>query len=31
VLKLSSYSADAKTFGSVDIYGLPQMGEIVGV
>jgi len=31
VLKLSSYSADAKTFGSGDIYGLPQMGEIVGV
>ena len=31
VLKLSSYSADAKTFGSGNIYGLPQMGEIVGV
>src|SRR5665648_632326 len=31
VTKLSSYSADAKTFGSGDIYGLPQMGEIVGV
>ena len=29
VLKLSSYSADAKTFGSGN--GLPQMGEIVGV
>jgi len=31
VLKLSSYSADAKAFGSGNLYGLPQMGEIVGV
>jgi len=31
VLKLSSYSADAKMFGSENVYGLPQMGEIVGV
>ena len=31
VLKLSSYSADAKTFGSGDVYGIPQMGEVVGV
>ncbi|HYO19891.1 MAG TPA: extracellular solute-binding protein [Dermatophilaceae bacterium] len=31
VLKLSSYSADATTFGSGNLYGLPQMGEIVGV
>ncbi|RYV52971.1 ABC transporter substrate-binding protein [Pengzhenrongella frigida] len=31
VLGLSSYSADATTFGSGNLYGLPQMGEIVGV
>lgn len=31
VLALSSYSPDATTFGSGDLYGLPQMGEIVGV
>lgn len=31
VTRLASYSADAKTFGSGDIYGVPQMGEIVGV
>ncbi|MGV8966469.1 MAG: extracellular solute-binding protein [Cellulomonas sp.] len=31
VLNLSSYSSDAKTFGSGNLYGLPQMGEIVGV
>ncbi|MBC7551524.1 MAG: extracellular solute-binding protein, partial [Cellulomonas sp.] len=31
VLALSSYSPDATTFGSGDVYGLPQMGEIVGV
>ena len=31
VLDLASYSADAKTFGSGNLYGLPQMGEIVGV
>jgi len=31
VLGLSSYSADGKTFGSGNLYGLPQMGEIVGV
>ena len=30
VLTLSSYSADGKTFGSGNLYGLPQMGEIVG-
>ena len=31
VLGLASYSADGKTFGSGNLYGLPQMGEIVGV
>lgn len=31
VLDLASYSADGKTFGSGNLYGLPQMGEIVGV
>ncbi len=31
VLNLSSYSADARTFGSGSIFGVPQMGEIVGV
>ena len=31
VTRLASYSADAKTFGSGDLYGVPQMGEIVGV
>lgn len=31
VLGLSSYSADGKAFGSGNLYGLPQMGEIVGV
>lgn len=31
VLDLSSYSPDATAFGSGDLYGLPQMGEIVGV
>ena len=30
VLKLSSYSADGKTFGSGNLFGLPQMGEVVG-
>jgi len=27
----SSYSPDGKTFGSGNLYGLPQMGEVVGV
>jgi raffinose/stachyose/melibiose transport system substrate-binding protein len=31
VLKNSSYSADGKEFGTGDLWGLPQMGEIVGV
>ncbi len=31
VLRYSSYSADGKTFGSGNVYGLPQMGEVVGV
>ncbi|MBN9613378.1 MAG: extracellular solute-binding protein, partial [Actinobacteria bacterium] len=31
VLNYSRYSADAKTFGSGSIYGLPQVGEVVGV
>jgi len=26
-----SYSPDAKTFGSSNLYGLPQVGEVVGV
>lgn len=30
VLKLSSYSSDGKTFGSGSLYGLPQVGEVVG-
>ncbi|MDR0284421.1 MAG: extracellular solute-binding protein, partial [Propionibacteriaceae bacterium] len=30
VLALSSYSADGKTFGSGQLYGLPQIGEVVG-
>lgn len=31
VLKYSQYSTDGTTFGSGSIYGLPQVGEIVGV
>ncbi len=31
VLNYSRYSDDAKTFGSGSIYGLPQVGEVVGV
>ncbi|MGC3952944.1 MAG: extracellular solute-binding protein [Propionicimonas sp.] len=31
ILKFSSYSADAKVFGDGNLYGLPQMGELVGV
>ena len=31
ILKLASYSADAKVFGAGSLYGLPQMGEVVGV
>lgn len=27
----ASYSADAKTFGSGTLYGLPQMGEVVAI
>ncbi|MFT4111100.1 ABC transporter substrate-binding protein [Propionicimonas sp.] len=30
VLKLSSYSGDGKTFGSGSLFGLPQVGEVVG-
>lgn len=30
VLKLSSYSTDGRTFGSGSLFGLPQVGEIVG-
>ncbi len=31
VLALSSYSDDAKTFGDGSLYGLPQVGEVIGV
>lgn len=31
VLQYSTYSADAKTFGKGSVYGLPQVGEVVGV
>jgi raffinose/stachyose/melibiose transport system substrate-binding protein len=31
VLKYSQYSTDGKTFGAGSIYGLPQVGEVVGV
>ncbi|MFC4224461.1 ABC transporter substrate-binding protein [Lysinibacter cavernae] len=31
VLQYSQYSPDGKTFGSGSVYGLPQVGEIVGV
>lgn len=30
VLKLSSYSPDGKAFGSGSLFGLPQVGEVVG-
>jgi raffinose/stachyose/melibiose transport system substrate-binding protein len=30
VLKLSSYSTDGKSFGSGSLFGLPQVGEVVG-
>ncbi|NNG36848.1 ABC transporter substrate-binding protein [Nakamurella aerolata] len=31
VRNASSYSADGKTFGSGSLYGLPQVGELIGV
>lgn len=31
VLKYSEYSADGKSFGTGSVYGLPQVGEVVGV
>lgn len=31
VLQYSTYSADAKTFGEGNVYGLPQVGEVVGI
>jgi raffinose/stachyose/melibiose transport system substrate-binding protein len=31
VRKYSSYSKDGKTFGSGSLYGLPQVGEVVGI
>ncbi|WP_127131422.1 extracellular solute-binding protein [Georgenia sp. SYP-B2076] len=31
VLSYSSYSPDGKTFGGGSVYGLPQVGEVVGV
>jgi raffinose/stachyose/melibiose transport system substrate-binding protein len=31
VLKNSTYSADGKTFGEGNLYGLSQMGEMVGI
>ena len=31
VLKYSSYSQDGKNFGEGNLYGLPQVGEVVGV
>ncbi|MFG1706215.1 extracellular solute-binding protein [Nonomuraea sp. M3C6] len=31
VLRYSSYSADGKLFGEGNLYGLPQVGEVVGV
>lgn len=31
VLQYSTYSEDAKTFGEGNVYGLPQVGEVVGV
>jgi len=31
VLQYSTYSADGATFGEGNVYGLPQVGEVVGV
>lgn len=31
VRSVASYSADGKTFGSGSLYGLPQVGEVVGL
>ncbi|MFC4008878.1 ABC transporter substrate-binding protein [Nonomuraea purpurea] len=31
VLRYSSYSADGKLFGEGNLYGLPQVGEVVGL
>nr|WP_238355642.1 extracellular solute-binding protein [Kribbella sandramycini] len=31
VLQYSRYSADGKTFGEGNLYGLPQVGEVVGI
>ena len=31
VRQYSSYSADGKTFGQGNLYGLPQVGEVVGI
>ena len=31
ILSYSSYSADARTFGEGSLWGLPQVGEIVGI
>jgi len=31
VRKYSSYSTDGKTFGTGSLYGLPQVGEVVGI
>lgn len=31
VLQYSTYSEDAKTFGEGNVYGLPQVGEVVGI
>ncbi len=31
VLQYSTYSEDGKTFGKGNLYGLPQVGEVVGI
>ena len=31
MLQYSRYSADGKTFGEGNLYGLPQVGEVVGI
>lgn len=31
ILQYSTYSADATVFGTGELYGLPQVGEVVGV
>lgn len=31
ILQYSSYSPDGKTFGKGSLYGLPQVGEVVGI